>query len=117
MSKNTITLIDQSDIPASFGCVSLFVNNQHVLESHDYEQQPVETVAQKLADALDSEVDTIYISHKELAEHIAEKQGSLDELKAKLIEGEIEPEDIYDQWCQNYRNDDLISFLQSARTN
>ncbi|WP_199438371.1 hypothetical protein [Vibrio owensii] len=106
---NQVHVVDQTDIPCSFGAKSLFVNCAHIAEENESSDIPLEEIAENLASALGCTVTNVVISERQLAKAKAVKNGNLAELEEEQKSGL----DDYDKWIQGYSNDDLLVFIQS----
>lgn len=105
--SNKLIIVDQSTIPASFECESLFLNGVHILDADEQNDLPIHEIAQSLANALEIEVEGIGITEKELAQYLAKKYGKEAEFKEIA-----EDNDDFDDWVQGYSNDDIINALK-----
>jgi len=94
-----VLLVDQREIPGSYGCVSLFLKGTHIYDFDDLVNVSYDDIAASLASALDVEVETIEITTKQLAQCIA---GRLEE---DFDEGDVES---HEQLLHGYTNADLL---------
>jgi hypothetical protein len=101
----TVLLVDQSGIPASFKCISLFLNNTHILDTDSVNDHPIEMIADNLAISLGQEVTHIQLSELELAEVIAKRLNQYDQFNADIAAGKED----FDEWVQGYTNDDVLA--------
>lgn len=103
----SVIIADQTDIPSSFECKSLFVGGVHILDSNEHNDIPLEEIAESLAIALNTEVRTVKISEKQLAIAVTKKLGSYDELKKEIDSGDVN----YEDWTQGYTNENILDAL------
>lgn len=96
MNKNTIYLVDQTDIPASFGAIDLILNNILIETEREYEQKDLMSTAENLQKATGYPIVEVSLSTKEVAEINATPQ--------ELKENE---ENDYDTLLQGYTHDDV----------
>lgn len=106
--KTKIILVNQTAIPSSFGCTSLFVNDKHILDADENNDHPVEDVAESLAGAFDVQVQKIEITAEQLARSIVKHDPQLKEDFEADLESD-EPD--FDEWCQGYNNADIIRLI------
>lgn len=103
VDPNEVLLVDQTEIPASFGGMSLFLNGTHILDSDEINTYPIFEVAEALAKNQEVPVQQVKLSEKDLALHIAKQRNSLKELYAVINEDEdLSP------WLQGYTNQDAF---------
>ena len=103
--KNTVIIIDQQSIPASFGAESLFVNYKHIVDADNAGGEiPIHDIADNLAEVLGCNVESYSLTEKELATYIAKSKNETK--KFKDCPGEL------DDWIQGYTNDDLIGAIK-----
>jgi len=107
--KNRVLLVDQTRIPASCDCVSLFVNDTCILEDCDQDQFNINEMASILAVALQTHVKKIVLEEVTLAKYMAALRNELS-----ILEGEIKngKDEFYD-WVQGYTNDDVLGAIES----
>ena len=109
MTMATAILVDQTSVPSSFGCVSLFVNGNIILSADEHNDHPVESVAELLSKALDVKVEKVVITTEQLARSIVKHDPLLkDDFDADLASGETD----FDEWCEGYTNKDLMNLVQ-----
>lgn len=108
-SKPSVIIVDQTSVPSSFGCVSLFVNGSHILSADEHNNHPVESVAESLSTALNVKVENVVITTERLARSIVKHDPLLKEdFEADLASGEID----FDEWCEGYTNNDLLNLIK-----
>jgi hypothetical protein len=106
MNINTVLLVDQSEIPCSFDCKSLFVNGIHILDADDTNDFPIENISTELAKALNIEVTFASLSEVQLATYIAKKNNEEDKLSI-----DIKADNDLDEWLQGYNNNDVLAAI------
>jgi len=111
--KDTVILVDQSSIPASFGEVSLFVNGSAILDVGVESSLPITDVATSLANALDVELRTVSLSELQLAQYLADINGKRKELDDLIDAGETD----LDDWVQGYNNEDVMGAINALYPN
>jgi hypothetical protein len=110
-SDPSVMLVDETGIPASFSCTSLFVNRQPVIQADMATDIPIEEIAHDLADALGIEVEQHAISEKQMALYMANKHGASSQEIKSIQKGQTD----LDHWIQGYSNNDVLGALDSNR--
>lgn len=102
MKLSGIYLVDQSAIQCSDNAISLYVNGVHIAEADDYEDMPVEGIAEAIGEALVMPVNRMSISPEALA---------------KVISGEdpLSREDAQES-VAGYSDDDVMIWLEEEIT-
>ncbi len=111
---NSVILVDQSDIPCSLDCISLFVNGAHILDQDSESDLDIDVkeMAETMAKNLNTTLKSIEISNKDLGSLIAESRGELYELN-EMIKNDPESEnELYEQYTDGYSNSDVIALLK-----
>ncbi|MFK5951033.1 MAG: hypothetical protein QM500_19950 [Methylococcales bacterium] len=109
-NNQSVLLVDQKSIPASFNCNSLFVNGEHILDSDESNAYPLEDVANSLAKALNVNLKEVSLSELDLAKYMSHTVNQSEQLKSEIELGSVD----LDSWVQGYTNDDVkgaVNFL------
>lgn len=106
--KNTIFLVDETEIPSSFDNTRLLVNGEHILSSDEQNVHPVKDVAESLSTALNAELKEVKVTSEQLAYSIVKHDPVLkDDFEEDLKSGETD----FDEWCQGYTNNDILNYI------
>ena len=103
----SIIIVDQTDIPCSFECSSLFVCGVHIADSDEHDSIPLMDIADALAIALDTEVRTIKVTQKQIARSVAKKLDQLKEFEDEVASGEVN----YETWTDGYNDDHVLDAI------
>jgi len=108
---NSIVIVNQEEISASFSGSSLFVNGVHIADKDENNELPLLDITEALSKALSMPILVVKISEKQLAEAVAELRGDLDVLKQDIADDVVDFED----WNQGYTNNDVLFALKKLQ--
>ncbi len=112
--KTVIVLADQTSIVASFCGKSLFINQEHILDTDEINIHPIEEIANNIASSLGVDLTIVDISERDIAFVMVAENNKLEELK-DLIEGASDSgeEMEFGEWCDGYNNTHVLKVIDA----